>query len=256
MSTQVRETVAAIATDRPAAERDRAPQLLCAWFGPAATVLAFLGLVVVAGFIPAQHPSASAGTIMRFYEHNTTGIRIGMMLAMIGFTFFIPFGIAIAVQTRRIENRRPVMTYIQIACVAIGSLEGVMTAFIFATAAFRPGHMSAQITRTLNDLGWFAFLFDVPPFMIWIGAIGYVILRDQRATPVFPRWVGYFNLWVALLIFPADLMAFFKHGPFGYNGIFALYLPAGLFFAWILTMTPFLIKAIKRDTEAEQPVVS
>jgi hypothetical protein len=159
MSTQVEPKP--LITAAPAATkagRERSPQLLCAWFGPAATVLAALGLVVVSGFIPAQHPSASAGTIVRFYEHNTTGIRLGMMLAMIGFTFFIPFGIAIAVQTRRIEGRRPVMTYIQIACVAIGSLEGIMTAFIFATAAFRPGHMSAQITRTLNDLGWFAFL--------------------------------------------------------------------------------------------------
>jgi hypothetical protein len=247
MSTQATERSVAGAIDRLIEKpSDRRPLLLCTWAGPAATLFAFLGLVLVGGFVPAQSPSAGGPDIARFYTENATQIRLGMLLAMIGFTLFVPFGIAIAIQTRRIENR-PIITYVQVACVAIASLEGVMSAVIWATAAFRPGSIDPDMTRMLNDLGWFAFLFDVPPFALWIGAIGYVILRDTDPTPVFPRWVGYFNLWVALLVLPADLMAFFKTGPFGFNGAFALYLPAGLFFAWILTMTPVLLRTIERD---------
>lgn len=253
MSTQVRESTPD-GDVRPAGRlsvaTDRVPLLVCAWAGPVATVLAVLGFVVVGGIIPPQKPSASAPHIATFYTENATQIRIGMVLAMTGFTLFVPFGTAIAIQTRRVEFR-PVMTYIQIGCIAIGTLEGLITTFVWGAASFRPDVVDPNITRTLNDLGWFAFLFDVQPFMLWIGAIGIQVLRDRRAEPVFPRWAGYFNVWVALLIFPADLMAFFKNGPFSFAGVFTLYLPAGLFFAWILVMTPLIIKAIKSERDED-----
>ena len=171
-----------------------------------------------------------------------------MVVGMIGFTLFVPFGIAVAVYIRRAEDR-PILTYLQIACIAIAALEGIMAAFIWGAAAFRPEDIDPEITRMLNDLGWFAFLFDIPPFAFWIGAIAVVILRDDSKNPVFPRWVAYFNLWVALLIWPAELMAFFKTGPFAFNGLLALYLPAGLFFAWVVTMSVVLIRILN----AEQP---
>ena len=229
--------------------RDRGIQLVCAWSGPVCTVLAVLGLVVIGGFVPPQDPSDSAAEIADFYAGNATQIRIGMIVAMIGFTLFVPFGIAIALQTRRTEDR-PILTYIQIACIAIAALEGVMAAFIWGAAAFRPEDVDPEITLTLNDLGWFAFLFDVPPFTLWIGAIAIAILRDESTPPVFPRWVGYFNLWVAFLILPAEMIAFFKTGPFAFDGLLALYLPAGLFFAWILVMSVVLIRAINDEYRA------
>lgn len=230
------------------AGRDRGIQLACAWSGPLCTVLAVLGMVVIGGFVPPQAPSDSAAEIADFYTENATQIRVGMVVAMIGFTLFVPFGIAIALQTRRTENR-PVMTYVQIACVAIAALEGVMAAFIWGAATFRPDAIDPEITRTLNDLGWFAFLFDVPPFTLWIGAVAVAIFRDPGRPPVFPRWVAYFNLWVAFLILPAELIAFFKTGPFAFNGLLALYLPAGLFFVWILVMSVVLIRVINAERE-------
>lgn len=227
--------------------RDRWTQLLAAWCGPAATIFAILGMVVVSGFIPAQEPSASGRVIADWYTENATQIRVGMVLAAIGFTLFVPFGVAIAVQTRRAEHHRPVLAYVQIACVAIAALEGVMSAVIWAAAAFRPDAIDPDITRALNDLGWFAFLFDVAPFSLWLLTIAIAILRDGRAIPVFPRWLGYLNLFAAFVIEPACMMAFFKTGPFGYNGLLALYLPFATFFAWIVLMTPWLIRAISRE---------
>jgi len=227
-------------------DADRPIMTLAVWAGPAATVFAILGLVVVGGFVPAQDPSASGAEIARFYGENATQIRVGMILAMVAFTLFVPFGIAIALQTRRTEQR-PVLTYMQIACVAIAALEGVLSCVIWAAAAFRPDVIDPDITRALNDLGWFAFLFDVAPFSLWLFAIAIAILRDTRAVPVLPRWLGYFNLFAAVAIEPACMMAFFKTGPFGYDGLLALYLPFCMFFAWILVMTVALIGAVKRE---------
>jgi hypothetical protein len=230
----------------PAKPGDRQPQLLCAWAGSGAVILSALGLLAIAGFIPPQAPSAGAARIAHWYAGNATRIRIGLFVTMLGITLFVPFGTAIAIQTRRIENR-PVMTYVQIACVAIGALEGIVAMFIWAAAAFRAGHIDPATTRNINDLGWFAFMFDVPPFSLWVCAIGYTILRDPRPAPIFPRWVAYFNFWAAFLFLPADMMAFFKTGPFAWNGVLCLYIPVGLFFVWIVVMTPVLLRAIRLE---------
>lgn len=222
---------------------DRGAQLACIWTGPLATVLALLGMVFISGFIPATSPAASGQEIASFYGGNLAGIRIGMVVSMIAFSLFVPFGIAIALQTRRIEQL-PVLSWIQIASVAIAALEGVMSTVIWLAAAFRPDTIDPNLTRALHDLGWICFLVDVPPFTIWIGAIGIAIVRDSHATPLFARWVGYFNLWVAVLILPALLVPFFKTGPFAYNGLLALYLPFGAFFVWMVVMTLALFRAV------------
>ena len=224
----------------------RSTQLLCAWSGLAATVLAALGMIVVGGFVPAQAPSASAADIAAWYAGHTTSIRIGLVLTLLGFTLLLPFGVAVALQTRRSEAR-PVMALLQIASAAVGVLEGVLTTVFWAVASFRPTDVDPGITRTLNDLGWFTFLFNVSTFTVWLAAVAIAILRDPLPVPVFPRWCGYLNVWAALLFMPGVLIVFFKSGPFGFNGLFALYVPAGVFFGWILVMLPMLIKAIKTE---------
>src|SRR4051794_15404852 len=244
-------TAPASRSDRPDSAllrvSDRWPQMLAAWTGPAATLFALLGMVIVGGFIPAQHPAAGGAEIAGWDVDNVTRIRVGMLLSAIGFTLFIPFGVAIAVQLLRSE-RRPLLAFPQIACVAIASLEGVMSCVIWAAAAYRPGAIDPDITRALNDLGWIAFLFDVAPFSLWMIAIAIAILRDPDET--FPRWLGYFNVFAALVIEPASLIIFFKTGPLAYSGLLALYVPFGVFFAWILLMTPFLIRAIRSEPVA------
>ncbi|MET0988477.1 MAG: hypothetical protein ABW034_24020 [Steroidobacteraceae bacterium] len=239
-----------VATDRSVTHRtvnlpERAVQLFCAWCGPVATIGALLGMVVIGGYIPATEPAASGREIADFYLRNLTEIRIGMIISMIAFTLFVPFGIAIAMQTRRIEQV-PVLTYVQVASVAIAALEGVMSTVIWLTASYRPDTIDPDMTRMLHDLGWICFLVDIPPFSLWIGAIGTAILRDSRVTPLFARWLGYFNFWVALLILPAMLIPFFKTGPFAYNGLLALYLPFGMFFLWMVVMTLAVLKALRR----------
>jgi hypothetical protein len=223
---------------------DLAMHRMCAWTGPAAVALAMLGMVIIGGYVPATDPAASGEAIRDIYLNNLNGIRFGMVISMIAFTLFVPFGIAIALQTRRME-RTPLMSHIQVASVAIAALEGVMATVIWLTAAYRPDELPAEITRMLHDLGWICFLVDVPPFSVWLAAIGFAILRDNHPQPLFPRWLAYFNFWASLLLFPALVLPFFKSGPFAYNGILALYVPFVTFFLWMIVMTPALLKAQK-----------
>jgi hypothetical protein len=62
--------------------------------------------------------------------------------------------------------------------------------------------------------------------------IAVAILLDRSPRPVFPRWVGYLNLWVPLSCFPAFLIYFFKSRPLAWQGILVFYLGLATFGAW------------------------
>jgi membrane protein implicated in regulation of membrane protease activity len=91
------------------------------------------------------------------------------------------------------------------------------------------------------------FVGVISSAVVEFACIGLVILADERNTGVFPRWAGYFNLWVALLVAPAGIVPFFKHGPFAWNGIFSFFMPMVVFAAWVVVMVVLLRRAIDHE---------
>ena len=77
----------------------------------------------------------------------------------------------------------------------------------------------------LNDMSWLMFLGIISSACVQVAALGLAILLDKRTKPVFPRWAGYFNIWVALIWVPAAIIPFFKTGPLAWNGVFAWWVP-------------------------------
>ena len=93
----------------------------------------------------------------------------------------------------------------------------------------------------------FRSLFTSAPFTGWALAVGFAIVNDKSARPAFPRWSGYFNIWAAIFFCPACLLLFFKTGPFSQNGIFVFYIPVGIFFIWIVTLSALTVKAVNAE---------
>ena len=118
---------------------------------------------------------------------------------------------------------------------------------IWAVAAFRPDDISAETTRMLNDVGWYLFLFDVSPFMVWMVAVGLAVLMNRSDRRLFPRWAGFFCFWVALGEAPAVLILFFKTGPFAYDGVIGFWLPTVAFFAWVMVMSWLVVKDVNAE---------
>ncbi|MHB8691243.1 MAG: hypothetical protein ACYDHH_08350 [Solirubrobacteraceae bacterium] len=87
----------------------------------------------------------------------------------------------------------------------------------------------------------------------WL-ATAIVILQDKRAEPIFPRWAGYLNLWVALGSIPSTLLQFVHRGPFAWNGIFSFWFGAAAFGIWILVMSVLMISAVKRQARELEAV--
>lgn len=219
---------------------------LAIWSGVLMVLLLMIGFWPLAGFFPPLHPSASAAEIANTYRTEATTIRLGLALSFLGLIFFFPFGSAIAAQTRRIEGQAPMLTYTQLTGLASGSLIFIAAWIFWLAAAFRAERPDSEILL-LNDLGWITLVFGFVAYFAWYVALGVAILMDTRQEPIFPRWSGYFSIFVAVSFVPDICVPFFKSGVFSWAGLFPFYLPFTTYLAWILVMVWLTSKAIKRD---------
>lgn len=226
---------------------NRRMQLACVWTGPVMIVGWVAAFVVLARFIPPPSPGKSPAEVVAMYREHTDAIRLGLIITLFASALLVPFAAVITAQMKRIEGPRSVMAWTQLISAGLLSLEFIIPLMIWQTAAYRLDANSAEIVRMLNDLGWLMFVGVISSAVVEFGSIGLAILADERDSGVFPRWAGYFNVWVAILVIPAGVVPFFKSGPFAWNGAFAFFLPLAVFAAWITVMTILLRRAI--DTE-------
>lgn len=212
-------------------------------------IITLIGAVLVGRFIPPfMDPSSTAAVVAAKYAEHATGVRIGAIVSAVGLCLIAPFGGALAAQTRPAEGARPILTYVQVASVAVASVFVVLACTIWALTAFRPGDYPPELVRYSNDLAYFLFIFTWPPFTVWFIAIALAAFKDPDQAP-FPRWSGYLCLWLAVQISAGALIAFFKTGPFAYNGLFALYLPVALFFVWVVAMTVVMLRNLSAERQ-------
>jgi hypothetical protein len=226
-------------------------QRLCVWGGIGFILLWGLGFWAFAGFIPLPTPNTTAEAVQAYYREHTNAIRFGLMLTTTGSALLGPYIGVISVQLRRIEGRNAPLAQTQLALGAILVLEFIYPVFVMQAIAFRPDRPGG-VVLAMYDVAWMTFIGVVSTAAVQMIVIGIAMLRDRRAEPIFPRWLGYLSLWVGLLFCPGSLLVFFKDGPFAWNGIFSWWIPVVVFVIWIASMTITLLKAIKRE-EREWP---
>ena len=218
-------------------------QRLSTWSAVVGIVLFFLALLL-SDFIPIPPPNLTQDQVVAIYQQNYINIRIGWTMIMFSAMFLIPIVGVIAVQLKRIEGVNSLFTNTQMVAGTINLVWFFITGFFFLVTAFRP-ERSPELTYLLNDCSWFALVLVWQPAAAQQLSIAFAILLDKSQRPVFPRWVAFLNIWVALIYAGASLMPFFKTGPFNWNGIFGFWLPATVFGIWFTVMVPMLLKMIK-----------
>jgi hypothetical protein len=215
-----------------------------AWTGPAMTLLFLIGVVPLAQFFaPPYSAQHSPGEVAQMYVEHLTAIRLGCVFMCFSAALFLPFGLSIAAVVRRSDPAGVLLSWLQVASVAVATIVIVFIPIFWGIGTYRAGTVSPEITQTWNDAGWFGVLFAVPPFSLWCLVIAVAILRNGQQRPPLPRWMGYLNLWVAVFFVPAIMMIFFKQGPFAQNGVLTFWMPVAVFFAWIITMSFAVVRA-------------
>jgi len=232
---------------RPVTRSDARLQMLCALGGPAALVLT-LGAWLVAGILPLPLGSSSTQQeVVDFYAEHQTRVLFGIVVSTLSLGAVFPLIAVLTIQMRRMEGRAPIMTVLQTITGAATGVFLIMPMLMMAVAGFRP-ERSPELTLTLNDLAWLLFLTPIAPFIIQNVSIAVAVLRDPNH--VFPRWVGYANLWIGALFLPDVLAFFFFHGPFAWNGIFVFWLALAAYSVWLLLMPYAVIQALRRSVAA------
>jgi hypothetical protein len=220
-------------------------QLFCVWCGPAAMVLYLIFFAGVAKFVPPPSPHWTAAHVVSFYAAHRTSIRIGQVGGLVASMLFFPFFTVIAVQIARIE-RGPLLALLEWGGGLILIVWFGVCAMLWIVATFRDG-LPASTVRMLNDFGWLAFVMVFPEYVVQMMAIGVAALRDKSPNPVWPRWAGYFNMWIAFSGIGGGLAVFFKHGPFAWNGLIGFWLPICMFAVWLVITTYLLHTGIRRQ---------
>jgi hypothetical protein len=163
--------------------------------------------------------------------------------------FYAAFTGVISAQMRRIPGVPVAAIYVQLAAGAFACLTFLVPAMLFIVTAFRPGRAPGT-TQALNDMSWIMLVMPWPPFMAQNYAFAYAIFTDARRKPLFPRWLGYVNVWAPIMFSPALLLPFFKVGPFDWRGMFVFWIPAVVFVIQFIANVTMLLRAVG-DEELE-----
>ena len=222
---------------------NKAIQRICAWSGPVFAGI-FLVCIILMGFIPPPSPAYDAATLAQIYESNRLLIQVGATVVMQASILMLLWVAVISIQLRRIEQGPPILSLIQLICGVCANFLFTFVTAAWTVAAFRPQLEPTEI-QAWTDLSFFLLMMPVTVLTVQAIAIGVAILSDKREKPLFPRWVGFYNLWFSLLILPGGLVTFFKTGPFAYDGILVFWLALTLFSSWNFVMAWSVDRAIR-----------
>lgn len=223
-------------------------QVACAWAAPVGLVLLAAGLLI-AGFLPPPPAHDTPDEIAAFYRDNTDTVRTGLLLAFAGVFGWLPLVAVIGRQMLRIGPSNNVLAYVQMLAGAVAWVFLLIPLIILVVASFRPDR-NPEITQAIHDLGWIMAIMPFVPFCVQLVAIGVGTLLDPAERAVFPRWVGYLNLWIAVLFLPGAVIVFFKSGAFSYQGLIAFWVPLTAFAAWFVAMTVTVVRAARTEPAA------
>jgi len=218
--------------------------------------LAILGpAMLLARVLPLPAATLSAEQIAHRWVEHKNSIRLGCVLMMLGISLWATYCAAISYWIRRMEQGVPILTYLSLILPGTGTVLFLLAPFLWSVAAFRPETMSPDVILALNDAACLAFIWLVGPFIIQFALYGIAILQDKSAPNIFPRWVGYLNIFFSIECFCGLTTASVKSGPLSWTGVISFWNVMAVFAIWLVTMTVTMLRAL-RSLEARQRTVS
>lgn len=223
------------------------------WSGLVVVVALILAQGVLMRMVPGLSPALEPEEVKQHFIDRENQILLGCLIQIIFWTLWATWTMGLAVLINKMEEgRRPYLTYCSVALNGGGYVFFLLIPTTWAALAFRAETLPAWFMQSVNDWVWLIWLYTWPPFAVFMFVVGIAVLMDKAAEPLWPRWVGYYNIWCGIFIFPAGLIAFFKEGLFAYDGVGAFWLPVFVFFGWIMVMTWLGFQGIAKIERQEQ----
>jgi hypothetical protein len=217
-------------------------QLICAhsvWLYIAMTLVGFL---LLPRWLPPPGPNLAQEDVVRIFTNNPM-LRVGMEILMMSSGFFIPVSAAIATQMRRIEGPNHILSDLQLLVAGISVVPIQIASLSWLAISYR-ANTPPDIITVFNDLAWFMIIGAVSCPLIQSLSIGICILNDKSPNKIYPRWLGFWNIWLSLVYAPAMILPFVKTGPFAWNGVLGFWVVVNGFFIWMMLNYIWTVKAI------------
>lgn len=220
-------------------------QKVSAWAGFASVIIFFSGLLV-GHIFPPMPPSMTGPEVQAFIQANAFAIKLGGLLIIISAMFCAPFNAAIYLQLKRMEGTRGIGAIGQLGAGIANIQFFILPGVLFVLLAFRPDR-NVDSLYALFDLAWIVTMLPWTVGAMQCLCSGIAILSHPKVTNVYPRWVGFFNIWIATGMATSSVIPFFTTGPFAWNGIVGFWIPATVFGLWMVVMWWMTLKAINTD---------
>lgn len=218
------------------------------WAGVVVLIANLLAFFVVGKLFPPISPTATAVEVAAFLTENRTGILWAVVIMGIFAPFFYAFAVITSLQIKRIEGGWGLLSMIQLTTAVVAPTGWVYPMAVLATAAYRPDR-NPELLLMMSDQFWLTYVGVAVIFVLNVATIGLAALVDRRPNPVFPRWFGYMNFFLALTFFCGVFVYLFTEGPLAWDGLFALWIPACAFPVWKIAMIICLLKAVKSEEQ-------
>ena len=227
-------------------------QSICLWLVPVFAVIFSIGVAIGPGLFPPLSPTLGAHEVASFYRDNVASIRATMILFNVIGMGFIPFFMVIVVQMMRMGNSSRAFAYSYLSAAASGGTLFALADLAWLNAAARP-ERDPQLTLLLNDLAWFSLVTPVGFIITQNLCLALAIYLDARPRPVFPRWVGHFNIVTALMMAPGAFAIVYKTGPLAWDGALSFGLRMGSYALYIAVMFFVTRAAVRQQALEERP---
>ncbi|WP_343575540.1 hypothetical protein [Mycobacterium sp.] len=221
-------------------------QRILLWTAPPAVALFVLAYFAFPVFSPPLSPTLTPDQVAAFFQGNATGVLGVSVLCNLIACSLVPLFAVTAVQISRSNTSSPVLTYAYVICVGVGTTAFILADYCWGMAAFRPDR-DPQLTSLLNDMAWFFFVAPVGTIMVQNLCFALSVYLDDRADPIFPRWVADFNVATVALLAPGAFSILYKAGPLAWNAPLSFTLRLTTFAVYIAVMFWALLRAVNHQ---------
>lgn len=213
----------------------------CAWMGPVGMLLLFVAMMPAGGLIPPPSPALGAQQLAELYAGNTLGLRLAASLFVTGVACYLVFYVAVSAAMMRMRPNSSLLAAIQLTSGVVGILPLFFAGMLLGAVAFRP-ERAPEAVQALSDFAWVMIIMPASSVLPQFAALAIAIFRDRSQRPVFPRWVGYVNIWTGILFQSSLMTLLFQRGPFAWDGLFAFWVPFTAFAVWFYVMCWALLR--------------
>lgn len=224
-------------------------QRYSAWSGFLVMFVVGVCFFSLAKLQPPLDPNSTPEFIKQFLIDNRTGILWSIVIISFVVPFEYIFVVTTSWQMNRIEGGWGLLSMTQLLTGVVAPIGFMYPLFVMGTAAYRPEERSPEILQVLTDLFFFMYVGFALVYVLQVIVLGIATLIDKRDKPVFPRWFGYLNFFLGVVLAPGAFIFIFKDGPLAWNGLFTFWLPSMAYLVWKIATPILLLKAIKSEAE-------